>query len=87
MASSLDPYTYEGLTRVFATEISRLQKGPLSVISDETERQKVLSAELIKLSADRRNFALALGRYFTTRANRPVIVAFDNVDILGTLQC
>jgi hypothetical protein len=40
----------------------------------------MLAAELLRLSADKRGFALKLGRYITGNANRPLIIAFDNVD-------
>ena len=75
-----DPYSLEGLNRVFAVEIGRLQRGPLAVITDETERQWALSTELLRLSADKRNFGVMLGRSLTMNATRPLIVAFDNVD-------
>jgi hypothetical protein len=75
-----DPYSLDGLNRVFAVEINRLHKGPLAAISDESERQQMLSAELVKLSNDKRAFAIGLGRYITGNANRPLIIAFDNVD-------
>ena len=75
-----DPYSLEGLNRVFAVGINRLQRGPLAVVTDEAERQKVLSTELLKMSSDKRNFAIQLGRSLTSNATRPLIVAFDNVD-------
>jgi hypothetical protein len=75
-----DPHSLEGLNRVFAVEINRLQKGPLAALTDEAEREKMLSTELLRLSADKRMFALRLGRYVSGNANRPLIIAFDNVD-------
>jgi hypothetical protein len=75
-----DLYSLEGLNRVFAVEINRLQRGPLAVITDEAEKQRVLSTELLRLSADKRNFGIQLGRSLTSNATRPLIVAFDNVD-------
>jgi hypothetical protein len=61
-------------------EINRLQRGPLAVITDEAEKQRVLSTELLRLSADKRNFGIKLGRSLTSNAERPLIVALDNVD-------
>ena len=75
-----DLYSLEGLNRVFAVEINRLQRGPLAVITDEAEKQRLLSTELLRLSADKRNFGVQLGRSLTSNAARPLIVAFDNVD-------
>jgi len=75
-----DPHSKDGLNRVFSVEINRLLKGPLAVVSDPNERQRILSNELLKLSGDTRAFALGLGRYITGEANRPLIIAFDNVD-------
>jgi hypothetical protein len=75
-----DPYSLEGLNRVFAVEINRLQGGPLAVITDEAEKQRVLSTELLRMSADKRNFGIQLGRSLTSNATRPLVVAFDNVD-------
>ena len=75
-----DPYSLEGLNRVFAVEINRLQRGPLAVITDEAEKQRMLSTELLRISADKRNFGIQLGRSLTSNATRPLIVAFDNVD-------
>lgn len=75
-----DPYASEGLHRVFAVEINRLLKGPLAGIVDPPEKQKMLATELLRLSADKRGFALKLGRYITGSAHRPLIIAFDNVD-------
>lgn len=75
-----DPYSLEGLNRIFAVEISRLQRGPLAVITDEAEKQRMLSTELLRISADKRNFGVLLGRSLTMNATRPLIVAFDNVD-------
>ena len=64
-----DPYSLDGLNRVFAVEINRLNRGPLAAISDETTRERILSAELLKLSADKRAFALRLGQHITGNAN------------------
>lgn len=75
-----DPYSSEGLTRVFSVEIARLKKGALADIEDRAEQRRMLATELLRLSADKRGFALRLGRYITGNANRPLIVAFDNVD-------
>jgi len=75
-----DPHSLDGLNRVFAVEINRLNKGPLAAISDEHERQRMLSTELLKLSNDKRAFAVRLGRHITGNADRPLIIAFDNVD-------
>ena len=74
-----DPYSIDGLHRVFAVEINRIQKGPLAAINDVAEKEKMLSNELLRLSADKRLFALRLGRYITGNAGRPLIIAFDNV--------
>jgi hypothetical protein len=75
-----DPYSLEGLNRVFAVEINRLQRGPLAVITNEAEKQRMLSTELLRISADKRNFGIQLGRSLTSNATRPLIVALDNVD-------
>ena len=75
-----DPYSLEGLNRVFAVEINQLQRGPLAVITDEAEKQRMLSTELLRMSADKRNFGIQLGRSLTSNATRPLIVALDNVD-------
>lgn len=75
-----DPYHIDGLNRIFSVELSRLRKGALSVVRDEHEQQRLLAAELLRLSADKKNFALRLARHITGEANRPLIVAFDNVD-------
>lgn len=75
-----DPYSLEGLNRVFSVEINRLQRGPLAVISDEVEKQRMLSTQLLQISADKRNFGIQLGRSLTSNATRPLIIAFDNVD-------
>ena len=75
-----DPYSLEGLNRVFAVEINRLQRGPLAVITDEAEKQRMPSTELLRMSADKRNFGIQLGRSLTSNATRPLIVALDNVD-------
>lgn len=75
-----DPHSLDGLNKVFAVEINRLTKGPLAAISDDAERRRALSTELLRLSGDKRGFALRLGRYITGDANRPLIIAFDNVD-------
>jgi hypothetical protein len=75
-----DPYSIDGLNGVFAVEINRLNKGPLAALQSENDRQKALSSELLRLSADKTLFAQRLGRYITSNANRPLIVAFDNVD-------
>jgi hypothetical protein len=75
-----DPYSLEGLNRVFAVAINRLQRGPLAVITDEAEKKRTLSTELLRMSADKRNFGIQLGRSLTSNATRPLIVAFDNVD-------
>jgi hypothetical protein len=75
-----DPYELEGLKRVFDVEINRLYKGPLAAISDESEREKLLYTELLKLTNDTRAFALGLARHITGSAGRPLIIAFDNVD-------
>jgi Type I restriction enzyme R protein N terminus (HSDR_N) len=75
-----DPYSLEGLNRVFAVQINQLQRGPLSVITDEAEKQRALSTELLHLSADKRKFGIQLARALTSNAVRPLIVAFDNVD-------
>jgi hypothetical protein len=73
-------YTLEGLNRVFSVELSRLRRGPLSLLATEADRQHAEANELIKLSSDKRLFALRLARHITGEANRPLIVAFDNVD-------
>jgi hypothetical protein len=75
-----DPYSLDGLNRVFAVEINRLQRGPLAVVTDEAERQRILSTELLRMSADKRNFGVQLGRSLTSTATRPLVVALDNVD-------
>lgn len=75
-----DPYSLEGLKRVFDVEISRLIRGPLATIQDESERDKLLYNELLRLSSNKRAFALGLGRHITSNAHRPLIIAFDNVD-------
>lgn len=75
-----DPFGIDGITRVFSTELSRLQRGPLSLIKDEAERERLISNELFKLSNDKRLFAIRLAKYVTTDLSRPLIVAFDNVD-------
>jgi hypothetical protein len=75
-----DLYTVEGLNRVFSVELNRLRRGPLALMLDEGDRQRAEANELIKLSANRRIFALKLARHLTGDANRPLIVAFDNVD-------
>ncbi len=75
-----DPYSTEGLHRVFAVEINQLQKGALQVIDDTAERQRMLATELLRMSADKRGFAVRLGRHITGNALRPLIIAFDNVD-------
>jgi hypothetical protein len=77
---NFDPHSLEGLNRVFAVEINRLTRGPLAALTDETERERMLSTELLRLSTDKRAFAIRLGRYLTGNANRPLIIAFDNVD-------
>jgi hypothetical protein len=81
-----DPYSTEGLHRVFAQDINRLTKGALAGISDENEKQRMLAQELLRLSADKRNFALKLARHITGEAARPLIIAFDNVDRLESAQ-
>lgn len=75
-----DPYDAEGLTRVFSLDLNRLRKGALSVITDSADRQKLESAELLRLSSDKKTFALRLARHITGDCNRPLIIAFDNVD-------
>jgi hypothetical protein len=75
-----DLYSLEGLNRVFAVEINRLQRGPLAVITDPAERERMLSTELLRMSGDKRKFGIQLGRCLTSNAMRPLIVAFDNVD-------
>jgi hypothetical protein len=75
-----DPYSLDGLNRIFAVDINRLTRGPLAAVADEPTRQSMLATELLKLSADKRLFAQRLGRYITGNANRPLIIAFDNVD-------
>ena len=75
-----DPYSLDGLKKIFAVEINRLIKGPLAALSNEPERQTFLATELLRLSADKRLLAQRLGRYITGNAYRPLIIAFDNVD-------
>src|SRR5260370_34659283 len=75
-----DPYSLDGLNRIFAVDINRLVKGPLAAIADESKRQTMLATELLRISADKRLFAQRLGRYITRNANRPLIIAFDNGD-------
>ena len=60
--------------------MNRLTKGALNVIQDKSERERLISNELFKLSSDRRALALRLARYLTETMHRPLIVAFDNVD-------
>lgn len=75
-----DIHSLEGLRRIFSVDINRLNKGPIAAISDQAEREKFLSLELLKLTADTKGFAQKLGRYITGDAHRPLIIAFDNVD-------
>src|SRR5712691_1757784 len=75
-----DPFGLDGLNRIFSVEINRLSRGALSLLADETERQRVMAAELLKLSSNKRGFALRLARHVTGDMDRPLIVAFDNVD-------
>ncbi|MGC2413059.1 MAG: hypothetical protein WA459_10240 [Stellaceae bacterium] len=75
-----DLYTLEGLNRVFSVELNRLRRGALSMMPTEVARQHAEANELIKLSGNKRLFALKLARHLTGDANRPLIVAFDNVD-------
>ena len=75
-----DPHDWDGLNRVFSVEIARLKRGALTAIADEALRQATLAAEILKLSADKKLFALGLARAITGNANRPLIIAFDNVD-------
>jgi hypothetical protein len=70
----------DGLKRIFGRDLSRLQKGALSVVGDEAERNKMTAQELLRLSSDKKNVALRLGSHITGEAARPLIVAFDNVD-------
>jgi hypothetical protein len=81
-----DPFDLDGITRVFGTEIARLQKGALSMISDVSERERLISNELFKLSNDKRLFALRIAKYITADQSRPLIVALDNVDRRESLQ-
>ena len=75
-----DWFELESLNRIFSTELKRLNKGALSVIQDKSERERLISNELFKLSSDRRTLALRLARYLTETMHRPLIIAFDNVD-------
>ena len=75
-----DPFDWDGLNRVFSVEIARLKRGVLANITDDTQRQGMLANEVLKLSADKKAFALGLARSITGDANRPLIIAFDNVD-------
>jgi hypothetical protein len=75
-----DPFGLEGLNRIFSVEINRLQRGPLSLLADETERQRIMAAELLKLSSDKRALARRVARHITGDMDRPLIVVFDNVD-------
>lgn len=74
-----DPYSNEGLHRVFSTDIKRVYKA-LEGVENEAERQRMVATELLRLSADKRSFALKLGRHITGDMKRPIIIAFDNVD-------
>jgi hypothetical protein len=75
-----DPFDLDGLNRVFSVEINRLQRGALSLLADEGERQRVMATELLKLCSDKKMLALRLARHLTGEMDRPLIVAFDNVD-------
>ncbi|MCW2205602.1 hypothetical protein M2227_007692 [Bradyrhizobium elkanii] len=75
-----DQFNIEALDRIFSVELNRFKRGPLSLITDQSERERALSNELMKLTNDKRHFAQALTRHITGDMGRPVIVAFDNVD-------
>ena len=75
-----DPYDLEGLNRIFSVELGRLKRGALALLKDEGEQQKEISKELQRLSQNKQTFALALARHLTGDCNRPLLVAFDNVD-------
>ena len=75
-----DPFDLDGLNRIFSVEMNRLQRGALSLLADEAERQRVMATELLKLCSDKRVLALRLARHLTGEMDRPLIVAFDNVD-------
>ena len=75
-----DPFGLEGLNRIFSVQTNRLRRGPLALLTDEGERERFLAAELLKLSSDKKAFALGLARHLTGDMDRPLIIAFDNVD-------
>jgi hypothetical protein len=75
-----DLFDLEGLNRIFSVEMNRLQRGALKLLADEGERQRVTATELLKLCSDKKVLALRLARHLTGEMNRPLIVAFDNVD-------
>jgi len=81
-----DPFELDGLKRVFSVELNRLQRGPLSLLTDEAERQRFMTTELLKLSSDKRVLALSLARHITGDMDRPLIIAFDNVDRRESVQ-
>jgi hypothetical protein len=49
-----DPFNLEGLNRVFSVEMNRLQRGALSLLADEAERQRIMATELLKLCSDKK---------------------------------
>lgn len=75
-----DQFELESITKIFGAEISRLQKGALAMIRDESERERRISNELFTLSNNKRLFGVKLAKYVTGDLSRPLIIAFDNVD-------
>lgn len=79
---ALDPFQYDNLRKIFATEIKRLSHGARKK-EFEKRPDTYTSAEaslLDELSKDRKKLALSLLRYARTSTRKPLCVAFDNVD-------